>query len=205
MFLAIRVPNPNIAKQILSDNWQAKPNVTLCQIVQRRYKLHRRAGIRGTQDATQSYYGKKARGIYRNTWQIIPRRSFFHYLYAVQVDLAMEHTNNIDKALSSFKILAATQAAATENGDYKKGNKAFKQIIQIIKYLKGLERVNELEALLSDSNVGVRMFAAFGLLQTSPDVAVPILKEIAQREDIHSLTASVTLELWKSKALIYPF
>ena len=108
MFLAIRVPNPNITKQILSDNWQAKSNVTLCQIVQRRYKLHRRAGIRGTQDATQSYYGKKARGIYRNTWQIIPRRSFFHYLYAVHVDLAMEHTNNIDKALSSFKILAAT-------------------------------------------------------------------------------------------------
>ena len=36
----------------------------------------------------------------------------------------MEHTNNIDKALSSFKILAATQVAATENGDYKKGNEA---------------------------------------------------------------------------------
>lgn len=50
----------------------------------------------------------------------------------------MEHTNNIDKALSSFKILAATQVAATENGDYKKGNEAFRQIIQIIKYLKGL-------------------------------------------------------------------
>lgn len=65
--------------------------------------------------------------------------------------------------------------------------------------------MNELEALLSDYNVGVRMFAAYGLLQTSPDVAVPILKKIAQREDIHSLTASVTLELWKSKALIYPF
>lgn len=59
MFLAIRVPNPNIAKQILSDNWQAKPNVTLCQIVQRRYKLHWRAGIRGTRDAAQIYYGYK--------------------------------------------------------------------------------------------------------------------------------------------------
>ena len=117
----------------------------------------------------------------------------------------MKQTDNIDKALSTFKILAATQAAATENGDYKKGNKAFKQIIQIIKYLKELGRVNELEALLSDSNVGVRMFAAYGLLQTSPDVAVPILKEIAQREDIHSLTAKVTLEQWESNTLIYPF
>ena len=117
----------------------------------------------------------------------------------------MKQTDNIDKALSTFKILAATQAAATENGDYKKGNKAFKQIIQIIKYLKELGRVNELEALLSDSNVGVRMFAAYGLLQTSPDVAVPILKEIAQGEDIHSLTAKVTLEEWESNTLIYPF
>ena len=49
------------------------------------------------------------------------------------------------------------------------------------------------------------MFAAYGLLQTSPDVAVPILKEIAQGEDIHSLTAKVTLEQWESNTLIYPF
>ena len=45
------------------------------------------------------------------------------------------------------------------------------------------------------------MFAAFGLLQTSPDIAVPILKEIAQREDIHSLTARTTLEEWESNTL----
>lgn len=117
----------------------------------------------------------------------------------------MKQTDNIDKALFTFKTLAATQVAAMENGDYKKGDKAFKQIIQIIKYLKELGQVNELEALLSDSNVVVRIFAAYGLLQTSPDVAVPILKEIAQREDIHSLTAKLTLEQWESNTLIYPF
>lgn len=117
----------------------------------------------------------------------------------------MKQIDNISKALTAFRMAAAAQVAATENGDYKKGNKAFRQIIQIIKYLKGLERVNELEALLSDSNVGVRMFAAFGLLQTYPDVAVHILKEIAQRDDIHSLTANETLKQWESKALIYPF
>ena len=41
--------------------------------------------------------------------------------------------------------------------------------------------------------------------QVSPDVALPILKEIAQREDIHSLTAKVTLEQRESNTLIYPF
>ena len=49
------------------------------------------------------------------------------------------------------------------------------------------------------------MFAAYGLLQAYPDVAVPVLKEIAQREDIHSLTANTTLEQWESNTLIYPF
>ena len=117
----------------------------------------------------------------------------------------MKQTDDIDKALSAFKTLAATQVAATENENYKKGNKAFKQIIQIIKYLKRLGKVNELETLLSDSNVGVRMFAAYGLLQTSPKIAVPIFKEIAQGEGIHSLTAQTTLEEWESNTLTYPF
>lgn len=65
--------------------------------------------------------------------------------------------------------------------------------------------MNELEALLSDSNVGVRMFAAYGLLPTLPKIAVPVLKEISQREDIHSLTAKATLEQWEQDTLIYPF
>lgn len=106
----------------------------------------------------------------------------------------MKKIDNIDKALSVFSIAAAKQVAATENGNYKKANNAFDQIIEAIKFLKGIGKMDELETLLSDSNVGVRMFAAYALLQTSPQIAVPILKEIAQREDIHSLTANSTLE-----------
>ena len=139
------------------------------------------------------------------SWKCNQSRFLWKIQKSTNNNKIMKQTDNIDKALSTFKTLAATQVAATENGDYRKGNKAFKQIIKIIKYLKGLGRVSELEALLSDSNVGVRMFAAFGLLQTSPDVAVPILKEIAQREGIHSLTARTTLEEWESNTLIYPF
>ena len=53
--------------------------------------------------------------------------------------------------------------------------------------------------------LGVRMFAAYGLLSTSPKIAVPVLKEISQREDIHSLTAKMTLEQWEQNTLMYPF
>ena len=117
----------------------------------------------------------------------------------------MKQIDNISDALTAFRLAATTQVVATENGDYKKGNNAFDRIIQILKYLKGLGKMNELEALLSDSNVGVRMFAAYGLLPTSPKIAVPVLKEISQREDIHSLTAKMTLEQWEQGTLIYPF
>ena len=117
----------------------------------------------------------------------------------------MKQIDNISKALTDFRLAAATQAAATECGDYKKGNNAFDRIIKILKYLKELGKLNELEALLPDSNIGVRMFAAYGLLSTSPKIAVPVLKEISQREDIHSLTAKATLEQWEQDTLIYPF
>lgn len=117
----------------------------------------------------------------------------------------MKQIDNISKALTAFRMAAAAQVAATENGDYKKGNNAFDWVIHILKHLKELGKLNELEALLSDSNVGVRMFAAYGLLPTLPKIAVPVLKEISQREDIHSLNAKATLEQWEQDTLIYPF
>lgn len=117
----------------------------------------------------------------------------------------MKQIDNISNALTAFRMAAITQVVATESGDYKKGNNAFDRIIQILKYLKELGKMKELEALLSDSNIGVRMFAAYGLLPTSPKIAVPVLKEISQREDIHSLTAKATLEQWEQDTLIYPF
>lgn len=117
----------------------------------------------------------------------------------------MEQFGDTCKALTTFRMAAAIQVAATENGDYKKGNNAFDRIIKILKYLKELGKLNELEALLPDSNIGVRMFAAYGLLSTSPKIAVPVLKEISEREDIHFLTAKATLEQWEQDTLIYPF
>lgn len=98
----------------------------------------------------------------------------------------MKRIQDIESALSFFKIAAANQAEATEVGDYVKGNKAYNQIIRIFRFLKDNDRLNDLETLLHDSNVGVRMFAAYGLLNVSPERAVPVLEEIARRDDIHS-------------------
>ena len=117
----------------------------------------------------------------------------------------MKHIQEIESALSFFRIAAANQAEATEVGDYVKGNKAYNQIIKILKFLKDNDKLNELDTLLHDSNVGVRMFAAYGLLNVSPERTVPVLEEISHRNDIHSLTASTTLEQWHQNKLKFPF
>lgn len=57
----------------------------------------------------------------------------------------MKQIDNISEALTDFRMAAAAQVATTESGDYKKGNNAFDRIIQILKYLKGLGKTNELE------------------------------------------------------------
>ena len=49
----------------------------------------------------------------------------------------MKQIDNISKALTAFRMAAAAQVAATENGDYKKGNNAFDRVIHILKHLKG--------------------------------------------------------------------
>lgn len=117
----------------------------------------------------------------------------------------MSKIQNIESALSSFIIEATSQVAATEIGDSKASNKAFNQIIQIVKYLKDNDKLIELEAFLNHNNVGVRMFAAYALLQINSKRAVAILSAIAEQNDIHSLTASTTLDQWNKDNLKFPF
>ena len=45
----------------------------------------------------------------------------------------MEQFDDTCKALTTFRMAAAAQVAATECGDYKKGNNAFDRIIQILR------------------------------------------------------------------------
>ena len=51
----------------------------------------------------------------------------------------MKQIDNISKALTTFRMAAATQVAATECGDYKKGNNAFDRIIKILNISRNQE------------------------------------------------------------------
>ncbi len=104
----------------------------------------------------------------------------------------MKQIDNISEALTDFRLAAATQVVATESGDYKKGNNAFDRIIQILKYLKGLGKTNELEALLSDSNVGVRMFCAYAYCRHNQKLQFNSQRDFTERGYIFSYSKDDT-------------
>lgn len=107
--------------------------------------------------------------------------------------------NNKDEALNVFISSSINQAKATEEGDYKTGNKNYDKIVVVAKYLKDNNYLLDLEKLLEHENVGVRIWASTYLLEVAENEAKQSLLSI-KRMNIphHSFTAEITLEEWNS-------
>lgn len=100
-------------------------------------------------------------------------------------------------ALAVFIEAAIKQAEATEQGDYKNGNKYYDQIIKSAEFLKKTNSVNILLSLLSNPSVGIRLWAAYFLLPINEKEAIKALQAISKISGIHSLTAETTLKEWQ--------
>lgn len=109
----------------------------------------------------------------------------------------MKTINSIDMAIYQFKDSSHKHGVATETGNYKLGNKYYKDIISAIDYLKKSNAINVLEMLLSDSSIGVRLWAASYMLAVDEECAVNTLEDIIKTDGIHSLTAETTLSEWR--------
>lgn len=109
----------------------------------------------------------------------------------------MKNIKNIEVALKLFEEASINQAKATEEGDYKKGNKYYDEIIRIGSFIKSEGAVNALKRLLSHSESGVRIWAAGYLLSVDEEAAIKVLDEVAKSSGIQSLIAETTLKEWK--------
>lgn len=108
----------------------------------------------------------------------------------------MTKIKDLKTALEIFVEASIKQAEATEQGDYKMGNKYYNKIIDAANYLKNEDAINSLKVLLSSPFVGVRLWAACYWLSVDENEGVKVLEEIAKNTDIHSLTAETTLSEW---------
>lgn len=109
----------------------------------------------------------------------------------------MTKINDVDSALAVFEDAAAKHAEATEQGDYKKGNKHYKNIAEAIGFLKNNDLLTRLESYLRHTSVGVRIWSATYLLPIREAEGIKTLEEISSSPGIHAMSAKTTLSEWK--------
>lgn len=105
---------------------------------------------------------------------------------------------DLKMAVQVFEIASHKQAEATEQGNYKEGNKHYSRIMRAIKFLKKKDSIDTILPLLNKPSIGVRLWTASYLLPKYEKESIAILSEITKNQDIHSLTAETILNEWKT-------
>jgi hypothetical protein len=110
-----------------------------------------------------------------------------------------------DEVIRRYRKWAIMHA---EVGDSRKANYAFGKLIALKDKLfeAGPEQARIVMRMLDDDNVHVRFNAAFDTLSIDPEVALPVLREIAAGErGVSRLSAEHTLEQWRDGTLKLPY
>lgn len=105
-------------------------------------------------------------------------------------------------AYRKFEEAAIKHAEATETGNYAQANKNYQVIAKSARYLKETNSLKQLSKLLDSESVGARMWAATYLLPIVECNAMQILQSIASGNNIHSLTAKMTIDEWEKGTLV---
>ena len=109
----------------------------------------------------------------------------------------MTKITDIDMALLTFEEASIKHAEATEQGDFKTGNKNYVIIAKIITFLKEHNSIDKLSEFLNHSSIGVRMWAATYLLPIKETEGLQVLNQIASETGILSFIAKTTVSEWE--------
>ena len=77
----------------------------------------------------------------------------------------MKVYKNLTEAFDTFKKNAIEHGLCTMSGEYKRGNKCYKNIMDSIKYIVENEQYEGFKPMLKDTNPSLRIWAAYALLQ----------------------------------------
>ena len=110
----------------------------------------------------------------------------------------MRKLKNVDDAIEKFKIAANDNYECSYNGNYRKSNRAYDDLIQIEKYLFENNALDLLKQLYEDPNLWVRLAAAIVMAPWDEINAFNIVKGIKEMDvDMYSFAAKYTLLNWK--------
>ena len=108
----------------------------------------------------------------------------------------MRKIKNVDDAIEKFKMAANDNYECSYNGNYRKSNRAYDDLIQIEKYLFENNALDLLKQLYDDSNLWVRLAAAIAMAPFDDENAFNIVKKMTDGEDLYSFSAKRTLLNW---------
>uniref|UniRef100_A0AB33JHI9 DUF2019 domain-containing protein n=1 Tax=Prevotella sp. GTC17262 TaxID=3236797 RepID=A0AB33JHI9_9BACT len=114
----------------------------------------------------------------------------------------MESFKITETACRRFEEATIKHAETTEASTYIQANKSYQAIAKSARSLKETNSLKPLSKLLDSESVGARMWAATYLLPVFERNAVQILQTIASGNNIHSLTAKMTIEQWEKGKLV---
>lgn len=113
----------------------------------------------------------------------------------------METINDISVALKIFEEASIIQVEATENGNYRTGNKNYDKIVTAFSFLKSQNSIDRLSQYLNHQHIGPRLWSAYYTLPIDEKKAINVLKELTKHPGIIALTAETTVEEWKKGKL----
>ena len=108
----------------------------------------------------------------------------------------MRKIKNVEDALILFESNVDIIHECSKSGNYRKGNRAYDDLIQIEKYLFENNALDLLKQLYDDSNLWVRLAAAIAMAPFDDENAFNIVKKMTDGEGLYSFSAKRTLLNW---------
>ena len=109
----------------------------------------------------------------------------------------MRKIKNVDDAIEKFKMAAIDNRVCAYNGNYRKANRAYDNLMQIKKYLLENNAIESLKTFYESSDLYLRLSAAVYLAPLDSENCYKIIKEIMDADEgWASFDAKYTLKEW---------
>jgi hypothetical protein len=103
----------------------------------------------------------------------------------------------VSSTVDEYANWAALHGVATLRLDVDGTHRAYDEILQRYRALRGAEALEVLRPLLSHPDAAVRAWSATHFLNVDADAAVQTLREVAKGTDLIAFAARTTLEEWQ--------
>ena len=109
-------------------------------------------------------------------------------------------------AVGRYVAAAIVHGAATEEGDYKRGNPAHDEVLAALREIReaGEEGKQALLELVKHENASVRCWAGTHLLKVAARPAMKVLRSLAKGTGLVAMNAGIVLEEWRKGTLETP-